>query len=56
MIEIPSMIIVLRAVFHENNKYCSQLHQKSAIFITTGIFLKKDLSCNHMYAIDVMIY
>ena len=38
MIEIPSMIIVLKAVFHENNKYCSQFHQKGAIFITTGIF------------------
>ena len=25
MIEIPSMIIVVRAVFHENNKYYSQV-------------------------------
>ena len=25
MIEIPSMIIVFRAVFHENNKYYPQL-------------------------------
>ena len=25
MIEIPTMIIVVRAVFHENNKYYSQV-------------------------------
>ena len=63
MIEIHSMIIVVRAVFYENNKYypqvlldeclCKltiklmflkelvlrkQVHQKSVIFVTTGIF------------------
>ena len=26
MIEIPSMIIVVRAVFHENNKYYPQVY------------------------------
>ena len=25
MVEISSMIIVVRAVFHENNKYCPQV-------------------------------
>ena len=24
-IEIPSMIIVVRAIFHKNNKYCPQV-------------------------------
>ena len=52
MIEIPRMIIVI----HENDKYYPQVHQKSVIFVTTGIFEMKGLSFNHMYAIDVMIY
>ena len=52
-IEIYSMKIVVRAVFHENNKYYPQIleltflkelmfirqaNQKSVIFVTIGIF------------------
>ena len=33
-----------------------QVHQKSAIFVTIGIFLKKGLNFKHMYVIDAMIY
>ena len=33
-----------------------QVHQKTAIFVTIGIFLNKAFSINHMYAIAVMIY
>ena len=33
-----------------------QVHQKKVIFVTSGIFLRKGLSFNHMYVIDAMIY
>ena len=33
-----------------------QANQKSAIFVTTGIFQRKALSFQHMYEIDAMIY
>ena len=29
---------------------------KKVIFVTSGIFLRKGLSFNHMYVIDAMIY
>ena len=32
-----------------------QANQNSAVFVTIGIFEIKDLSFNHMYAIDAMI-
>ena len=32
-----------------------QADQKSVVFVTTGIFLKKSLSLKHMHAIDAMI-
>ena len=85
-IEIGSMIIVVRAVFHENiiHKFSQmsayinyekmqkcyimielaflkelvlirQANHKSEIFVTIGIFYIKDLSFNHIYAIDVVI-
>ena len=31
-IEIPSMTIVVRAVFHENNKYCPQLFLDECLY------------------------
>ena len=33
-----------------------QANQKSAIFVTIGIFKVKSLSFNYIYAIDAMIY
>ena len=33
-----------------------QVHQKSMIFVTIGIFLIIGLNFRHMYAIDVIIY
>ena len=33
-----------------------QANQKSAIFVIIATFQMKDLSSNHMYAIDAMIY
>ena len=33
-----------------------QAHQKSVIFVTSDIFLKKGLSFNQMFAKDAMIY
>ena len=32
MIEIPSMIIVVRAVFHENNKYYPQVSLDECLY------------------------
>ena len=32
MIEIPSMIIVVRAVFHENNKYYPQVFLDECLY------------------------
>ena len=32
MIEIPSMIIVVRAVFHENNKYYLQVFLDECLY------------------------
>ena len=31
-IEIPSMIIVVRAIFHENNKYYSQVSPDELLY------------------------
>ena len=87
-IEIHSMIIVIRAVFHEDNKYFSQFFWDECLYrlwsnikmvyydglkVSERIdanktskkecnichywyFLKKDLSFNHMSAMDAMIY
>ena len=33
-----------------------QVNQKSAIFVTIGIFQMKGLSFDHIYAMDAMIY
>ena len=76
-IEIPSMIVVVRAVFHENNKYYLQVfldarlielmflkelmlikqgNQKSALFVTIGIFYIKALSFNKTSGVDAMNY
>ena len=32
MIEIPRMIIVVKTVFHENNRYCSQLFLDECLY------------------------
>ena len=32
MIEIPSMLIVVGAVFHENNKYCPQVFLDKCLY------------------------
>ena len=32
MIKVPSMIIVVRAVFHENNKYYPQLYLDECLY------------------------
>ena len=36
-IKIPSMIIIVRAVFHESNKYCSHVFLKEYLYF--NIFL-----------------
>ena len=62
-IKIPSMIIVVRAVFHENNKYYSQVfldecyRQKVSIFyllfllITTALLIT--LKCENILIFDI---
>ena len=32
MIEVPTMTIVFRAVFHENNKYCLKFFSDECLF------------------------
>ena len=32
MIEVPTMTVVFRAVFHENNKYCLKVFSDECLF------------------------
>ena len=40
MIEIPTMTIVVRAVFHENNKYYPQVFLKECLYNLLNLLLK----------------
>ena len=47
---------MIELTFLEDLMLIRQANQKSMIFVTIGIFLKKGLRFNYMYAIDSMIY
>ena len=48
--------ISIELTFLEEFILLKQVHQKSPIFVTIGIFSMKDLSFVQMSAIDLMIY
>ena len=50
------MLFLIELAFLKKFMLIKQVHQKSVIFVTTGIFQTKGLNFNHLYAIDVMIY
>ena len=50
------MLFMTKLMFLKELILINQVHQKSASFAIIGIFLKKELSFKHMYAIDVTIY
>ena len=47
---------MIELVFLEELVLTKQMHEKSVIFVTIGIFYIKGLSFKHMYAIDAMTY
>ena len=46
---------MIEQIFLKELRLTKQVHQKSAIFVTIGIFLK-GFSFNDMYAMAVMMY
>ena len=47
--------IMIELMFLKELMLIRQTNQKSAIFVTIGIFQIKGLSFNHVYAVDAMI-
>ena len=47
---------MIQLTFLKKFKLIKQMHQKSIIFVTIGIFQIKGLSFKHRNAIDAMIY
>ena len=47
---------MIEFTFLKESILIKEVHQKSAISVTIGIFEIKSLNFKHMYAIDVMIY
>ena len=47
--------IMIELTFLKELVLIRQANHKSEIFVTIGIFYIKDLSFNHIYAIDVVI-
>ena len=47
---------MIEQIFLKELRLTKQVHQKSAIFVTIGIFQIKGFSFNDMYAMAVMMY